>query len=172
MRFARLLMIFSVFMLVSCNGPKPSFIDTKNRNYDDYYERFGINNLEEEFFYKDSNHYLIYIYSDTCSHCHNIKGVILDYLDSIIDETCNGITDIYIFNGSKDPNFRTYFKEKPKNWQSDGLQNTLITQMIGASSLAETYFFGTPSLYTIKDHVLSTFYLGEDTVGDYFYRNM
>lgn len=172
MRFARLFVLLSIFSLVSCNKTR-DFSDHKNREYSTYYDRFLLNDLND-FYNQDSDLYIIYMYGSTCEPCTKIKGVILDYLDEIIDGTCTYVTDFYIYERELDPNYSSgawssyYFKPLPENATS--IRNTLITEMLGATSLSETYFFGTPSLYIIKDHSLDNLILGSSSCGDYIYR--
>ena len=43
--------------------------------------------------------------------------------------------------------------------------------MLGASTISETYFFGTPSLYIIKNHKLTDVLVGDQNVGSYLVKN-
>jgi len=76
------------------------------------------------------NHYLVFFYSKSCQHCHQIMGDVLSFSESNIVKT--------YFLDTKDPN---------NNVQ---LSND-IDKTIGASKTDELFIVGTPTLLEIED---------------------
>lgn len=76
------------------------------------------------------NHYLVFFYSKSCQHCHQIMGDVLSFSESNIVKT--------YFLDTKDPN---------NNVQ---LSND-IDKTIGVSKTDELFIVGTPTLLEIED---------------------
>ena len=124
--------LFLIFLFIfSCN---------KNYEYEDFID-YQINVLD---LYNMDGDYEVYFYQDNCSHCENIKNKIFNYAYKLNKKEdykfyfCNVIkkSDTYYFKDG----------DKERNELIDEMKNNSV------SSLEETYFFGTPSLYIIKDN--------------------
>ena len=158
-----LLLVSSLLFLSSCSNIK---VYVNNKDYADY-EQFVLPTLEN-FYTINEDNYFIYLYSDSCSHCDDIKKDIFSYLEKMKDPSFNS-TVLYIYNMHSNKTNegivnRNHFK---KIDESEGkTQEQLINEMIKEepSSLSSTYFFGTPSLYLIKNNHLSSLKIGTSVV--------
>ena len=156
-----LLLVSSLLFLSSCNNIK---VYVNNKDYADY-EQFVLPTLED-FYTLNEDNYFIYLYSDSCSHCDDIKKDIFSYLEKMKDPSFNS-TVLYNMHSNKTNEGivnRNHFK---KIDESEGkTQEQLINEMIKEepSSLSSTYFFGTPSLYLIKNNHLSSLKIGTSVV--------
>ena len=166
-----LILILAALTITSCGKTSASYEDTKNRQYNQYYDSFGINDLKEEFYSKEENTYGIYMYGIGCKYCDYCKGAVLDYLDSLKLNIDRKLDNLYIFEREKEPNFREYFKLKPDDFSYNRDKDLYIQKMLGATSITETYFFGTPSLYIIKNHKLQDVLVGDNSVGSYLVKH-
>ena len=165
-----LILLLTALTLTGC-GHNVSYEDTKNRQYSDYYDEFGINKLQDEFYSKDENAYGIYMYGIGCKYCDYCKGAVLDYLDILRLGINKKLENLYIFEREKEPKFRDIFKPKPEDFLYNRDKELYIEKMLGASTISETYFFGTPSLYIIKNHKLTDVLVGDQNVGSYLVKN-
>ena len=147
-----ILLPITFLLLTSCNNEV--CIDCKdylNRQFLNYYQKYGINDITN-FFNLDS-HYYIYLYSITCPHCENIKGCILDYID------LNKSPPMYLLQKDKIENIKSHFKELPPIEIED--KEPYINESLNKSDLKDVYYFGTPSLFEIKNNSLISYYVGE-----------
>ena len=143
-----LLCLISLFLLSSCTKSEKDIIDDS----------------------KEEENYLVEIYFPECSHCKNIKSKIFDYIDAQKDDET--LKKMYIFDirssstqeGAKN---REKFKVKPENYSEK--RDILIDEMKvnKPSLLIDTYFFGTPSLYEIKNGSFLDLYIGETQIINY-----
>ena len=168
-----LILLLTALAITGCgkNDVPDSFEDTENRQYSEYYDEFGITNLKDEFYSKTEETYAIYLYGTGCHYCDYCKGSVLDYLDDLREDKKKSLDNLYIFEREKDTGFRFYFKEKPDTFWFNRDKELYIEKMIGATEISETYFFGTPSLYIIKNHKLSNVLVGDKDVGSYLAKN-
>ena len=167
-----LILLLVALAITGCGKNTPdSYEDTENRQYSAYYDQFGITDLKNEFYSKPEETYAIYMYGTGCHYCEYCKGAVLDYLDDLKSEKDKKLDNMYIFEREKDTEFRFYFKEKPDTFWFNRDKELYIEKMIGATEITETYFFGTPSLYVIKNHKLSNVLVGDKDVGSYLAKN-
>ena len=89
-----LLLVSSLLFLSSCSNIK---VYVNNKDYADY-EQFVLPTLED-FYTLNEDNYFIYLYSDSCSHCDDIKKDIVSYLEKMKDPSFNS-TILYIYNYS------------------------------------------------------------------------
>jgi len=144
-------------ILTSCSwGYDP---DKETRDYTDYLE-YTITN---EDMYKMGDDYYVYAYRPDCKDCVPMKGYILDYLDELKSGTKSKplyLLEFHNINTDVGRLERADFKTKPDDYKGkDSEIKELTEEMVGAKSLIETYFFGTPSLYDIKNHELVWMYI-------------
>lgn len=164
-----ILCILPIIILSSCAG-KNSIEDT--RNYSDYDSHV----IALDDFYKQDGYYAVYIYRETCGDCALIKGEVLDYLDAFDAGNKKTFASFNLVTMSKSDTTsgiieRAKFKNKGASFDSnDEAQIKLLTTEMDRnkpSSLSETYFFGTPSLYIIKDNHYQSLLLGADEILKY-----
>lgn len=157
-----------IFLLSACNSYPGTYTD--ERPYSEF-ARYDIQDIEN--FYSYEGKYYLYIYSDACMYCVNIKGNVFTYIEKY--ENGEKEHPLYMFNikaksteeGSKN---RGKFKERPNEiteWHIEQYRREMIET--GASSLSETYFIGTPSLYVIENHKLVDFIIDSNDVAYYLY---
>lgn len=146
---------FLLFSLFSCGITS---IRGSDKNYSEYSD-FYLSSLDD-FYSMEEDKYFIYLYSNSCSFCDDIKGNLFDHLEE--NKNNLGIKG-YIFNIFSNSNAqgkenRAKFKEK----ESDYNQDELVKEMSNAkpSSISETYFFSTPSIYLIENHMFSNIFIG------------
>ena len=122
-----LLLVSSLLFLSSCSNIK---VYVNNKDYADY-EQFVLPTLED-FYTLNEDNYFIYLYSDSCSHCDDIKKDIFSYLEKMKDPSFNS-TVLYIYNMHSNKTNegivnRNHFK---KIDESEGkTQEQLINEMI------------------------------------------
>ena len=127
-----LLLVSSLLFLSSCSNIK---VYVNNKDYADY-EQFVLPTLED-FYTLNEDNYFIYLYSDSCSHCDDIKKDIFSYLEKMKDPSFNS-TVLYIYNmrsikTNEGIVNRNYFK---KFDESEGkTQEQLINEMITAKTI-------------------------------------
>lgn|GEM_PF-3484221 len=164
-----ILCILPIIILSSCAG-KNSIEDT--RNYSDYDSH--VISLDD--FYKQDGYYAVYIYRETCGDCAPIKGEVLDYLDAFDAGNKKtfasfNLVALSTYGTPTGTIERAKFKDKGDSFDSDDKAQVklLIAEMDRnmPSSLSETYFFGTPSLYIIKDNRYQSLLLGADEIPNY-----
>lgn len=135
-------LLILLFLLTSCNNNSSSslsiLINESSKDYKDYSEYYIELN---EMYNIDNEEYVIYFYSNTCPACYDMKDNLFNYLDY-----SNKILDIYIIN----------LFEADEEYFNKFLEDTSLSneekkeKSIGATSLEETYFIHTPSLYFIS----------------------
>ncbi|MCK9492740.1 MAG: thioredoxin family protein [Acholeplasmataceae bacterium] len=86
--------------------------------------------------------YYIYIYSDGCKYCDEIKQTVLSYADK-------GSTKLYLYN------FSTY----PVETTTDASYSN-----VGATSMLSVRVYGTPTLFKVVDNVITSQYIGYNQV--------
>jgi len=160
------LFVLPLFALSLFSCSNSSIDDVETRDYSDYVEF----NSKVEDLYNHEGRYAFYVYQINCSHCVNIKGKLFDYLDSFKAGNKTYFTNFYLcslspYSSEEGIKERESFKEKPNEYVSDDL----IDEMIKAqpTSIAETFFFGTPSLYIIENKQFKTMRLGDTTIANY-----
>ena len=123
------------FILLGCsaNRIKPNTLD-----YDDIENVVSWSNI----FNIDEDEYLVYFYSVTCGHCKEIKGLMIDYYFSNLEQ-------IY---------FSEVSEETVYGQRSD---------LTGIDKLENFYIFGTPFLIKIEDKIVSEYYSGVKEISEY-----
>lgn len=155
------LFLFSIFSLISCsNKDLCDCKDYQNRQFLNYYETYGLTSLDN-FFSLSNDMYYIYLYSITCPRCENIKGCVLDYLDTSTSPP------LYLLQKDKIENLKDYFKALPPDYNKEN-RETLIKECINKSSLSEIYYFGTPTLIEINENKLTNMLVGETSLINFF----
>lgn len=164
MKFYRgLALILSIFT-VSCGVTS---LRTSDKSYSEYQE-FYLDSLEN-FYSKEEDEYIVYLFSDQCRHCDNIKGNLFDHLDNIKNGKIDTLTYIYNMRSNSTPEGqenRSMFKQKEENYDREELIEEMYDTTI--SSISETYFFATPSIYLVKNHMFSEYFYGSTNSANYF----
>lgn len=149
--------LFSLFLvtLVSC---APQVEET--RNYDEYEENH-LSSLDE-FFTLEYDAYFIELYQIDCPHCIGTKTTIFNYLDKQNSEGTQIPLFLFDMNERNGQENRNKFKTKPKDYKYE----VLVREMENSkpSTLEETYFIGTPTIYEIVDHKINKVYVGTNEV--------
>lgn len=122
--------------------------DSLNRQFLNYKDNFSINDIKNEFFNKNNKEYYIFFYKINCYYCDSLKGCLFDYLDKnlsppiyLYEINKKEVQELFIINNS-------YTIEERKSYS------------INKSSLYDIYYFGSPSLYNIKENRLKNIYVG------------
>lgn len=157
MKKPAILISFLFLTLVSCG-------QNETRSYSEY-SNFFLDDIDN-FYQIEEEHYFIDLYQVECSHCENVKTNLFNYLDKL--NSGEKTLKIYLFDlnsGVGGVLNRNKFKVKSANYD----RNVLIREMekTKPSSLNETYYFGTPSLYEIKDGRFENLYLGENEINGF-----
>ncbi len=160
MNFKKLsLFLLPICLLTSCNNSSGV-----ERNYEDY-SKYNLTSLDN-FYTMESNEYYVYLYSDVCPHCKSIKNDVLYFFD--YKETNNEPNiNMYIYNmkssSTEDGAInRSKFKNKGDSYNEETLINEMYTNK--PTTTKETYFFGIPVLFKIKDNHFEGIYSGTNEV--------
>ena len=100
------------------------------------------------------SHYLVFFYSKSCQHCHQIMGDVLSFSESnivygalILQTSLDGEKWVTINTTVNITDNKTFGKDQINNVQ---LSND-IDKTIGASKTDELFIVGTPTLLEIED---------------------
>ena len=130
------LLLFTCLLLTGCGAtntkPEKQYDYEDVTRHIDWYDSFD----------QEENEYLVYYYSDTCSHCSRIKNDIIEYYFSNIET-------LYFVNTNQNSVFG-----KTKD-------------LTGLSDIESFYIFGTPFLIRFKDWKISDYYPGSNSVLTY-----
>ena len=136
-----ILPLLLVVMLTSCS-PASSELKSKNalNEYDiKTYEHIDWNDV---FSQKDHN-YLIFFYSDTCEHCHEIMGDVCSFID-------DGILKTYVMD------IKNTITKVPV--RKDGKEE----ETIGMTNIDDLFIRGTPSIIEIKKESVADHKAGKE----------
>jgi len=152
LRFAGFLILLWCF---SCKSQvkSPYKVDVnKERNYDEYKE-YELESLDS-FYNVSSDKYFIYLYSTECIDCEQIKNFVLSYYD-LNEENLPKMYKYNMHSMSSEVGIenRSKFAKNEYSWIYNA--NWMIENH--PSSMDETYFCGTPSLYVINNNILEDF---------------
>lgn len=125
-----------VLLLTSC-GETTNSKEEKHYDYKDY-EKFKID--WKNLFFTAKTHYFVYIYSESCLHCKEIKDYILPYFD---DENF----DIFLIEFSN---------QIPTDYD--------IEKTIGKTDVESMWIFGVPTLIEIDNQMVVNNVAGKDEV--------
>lgn len=133
MKFIKIIMIIlTLGILAGCEvAGNLDYSDFKNRQVT---KANAMEQVEETYF--------IYIYSDGCKFCDEIKQTVLSYADT-------GSIKLYLYN------FSTY----PVETTSDETYSN-----VGATSMLSVRLYGTPTLFKVVDNVITSQYIGYSQV--------
>lgn len=137
-KYTTLVLTFTLLSLSCANK------ELKTYDYNDVIEKKIRWN---EIFFAANIEYFVYIYSNNCGHCNNIKQEIIRFI----------LDDIY----------PTYLVE----FNSNIPISTSIDDTIGVSDYVDVKIKGTPTLLKIENHILTMNIAGENqisTVIDYY----
>lgn len=139
--FSKLIFLPCLFSLISCQKEAKETKESGNTEHDygEIIEReIGWNDL----FSIGIPQYFVYFYSPYCSHCKEIKDVIIEY--ALQDE-------------------RMYFVK----FSDEVIVAPLVEDTIGATCIEDVAILGTPSLIEITNHVVVCNLAGSKAILDY-----
>ena len=87
------------------------------------------------------DHYLVFFYSDTCTHCHEIMGDVLSFSETKI--------------------LKTYFLNIKEQDIKIPISNN-IESTIGVSSINDLYIAGTPTIIEVENRTVKANVAGSD----------
>lgn len=136
----KLLLSIALLLLTCCSNPKPSYqCEIREHDYDEIVDQ--IISWENIFSIKQNDYYC-YIFSTRCSHCNNIKNLVI--------ETALQMDNFY---------FVLFDSTIPI---SGDVENT-----IGAMSCSDISILGTPTLLRIENSTLTMNIAGEKQITEY-----
>lgn len=151
-----------ILVSTSCNDTKKY----EDLDYNDF-EQFSLTTLDN--FYSLEGTYCVELYYPSCQHCVSLKPYLFKYLDEY--DRGEKSTKVYFFNVESSTTAngklnRAKFKLKP----ADSNRDELVLEMKEnkPTTLGETYFFGTPSLYVIENNSFKDLIIGDKTIASYF----
>ena len=134
----KLLFVIIVLLCTSCNKTK----NTTDTSKYDYPKDVTIK--WDDIFSLESDNYLVYFYSLTCSHCRDLKQEILTF----------------------------YYERQPLmyfvNTNDKGVFGK-TKDLRGIDSVDDFYIFGTPFLIRIKEYKVSDYYPGVTSIREYIH---
>jgi len=136
------LILVPFILLTSCYVENN--VSSSSYSYNDVKDK--VINLDEMFSLKDEN-YFVYVYSYGCTHCKEIKDLVISYALS-----------------TKTP---FYFLEFTKDIQIKNDKKGCI----GVYRLIDFYIYGTPSLYFLESNTIYEEYWGSDKISNYLNNN-
>ena len=135
----RILPVFLTAMFASCS---PAASEQMSKNAFSAYEIVQNNQIIwSEIFSQNHDHYLVFFYSETCGHCHQIIGDVISFSQA-------KIVDTYYLNTQNQD-----IKIPIRN----GTEKT-----IGLTNVDELFIAGTPTIIEIKNHIISNNIPGKD----------
>jgi thioredoxin-related protein len=165
---SKALLIVPLFALISCGGNASDDDNTnqETRTYEDYKE-FIFDDIDD--MYSFDGTYGVYLYSNTCPHCAEIKTNVFNHLDKL--KNGDDVLDIKMIDmvgtdSVVSSELKSKFKTKPADYTKDDVPN-LINEMKNdkPKSVADTYFFYVPAVYVIEDNTFVNLFAGtSDTV--------
>lgn len=159
------------FLVTGCNSSSKDFTDSLNRSYDNYSE-FYITDIKESMYTQKEDKYIVYIFRRACSSCIDIKGALLDYLDSYKVNTLTYKLYLYEWNLKSDiyAGDLQYFKGSLYYEETKEIERLILTT-IGVSTTEETYIYGTPALYFVENNKLVKYIYSTNDIGEWLYSN-
>ena len=135
----RILPVFLTAMFASCS---PAASEQMSKNAFSEYEVVQNNQIIwSDIFKQKEDHYLVFFYSETCSHCHQIMGDVLSFSEAEIVKTY-------------------YLNTKLQNIKIP-LSND-VESTIGLESVDNLFIAGTPTIIDIKNHLVFKNIPGKD----------
>jgi len=87
------------------------------------------------------SHYLVFFYSETCAHCHEIMGDVIAFSESEI--------------------VKTYFLDIKQSETKIPIKNE-VDETIGASSIDDLFIAGTPTIIEVEEGMVMANVPGKD----------
>ena len=135
----RILPVFLTAMFASCS---PAASEQMSKNAFSAYEIVQNNQIIwSEIFKQNLDHYLVFFYSETCGHCHQIMEDVIAFSEA-------KIVDTYYLN--------TQNQDIKISIRND------IEKTIGLTDVDELFIAGTPTIIEIKNHIISNNIPGKD----------
>ena len=91
---------------------------------------------------QEENHYFVFIYSETCAHCHDIQDEIVGYANEDIT--------------------KTYFIDSKNSGHVPVVKD--IESTIGATEISDVGILGTPTLFEILHYAVYANVAGKDNI--------
>lgn len=132
-----------------------------SRSYQEL-DQFKLNDLSN-FYNQKEDEYYIYLYYQTCPSCKAVKRNVFDYLFNK-NEIPLYHYDMKVATSDEGATNRAKFAPPPKNVETiEEFKRVYISENIKnkVSSTSQTYYFYVPSIYIVKNNVLSNVAIGE-----------
>ena len=135
----RILPLLMTAMFASCS---PAVSEQMSKNAFSEYEVVQNNQIiwSEIFLQKEEN-YLVFFYSETCAHCHQIMGDVIAF-------SKENVAKLYYLN-TKEQDIKIPIKND-------------VNLTIGMSTTDALFIAGTPTIIEIKNHIVSNNIPGKD----------
>ena len=135
----RILSLLIVAMFTSCT---PATSEQSNKNAWDEYDIVNKNQIEwSNILSQKEDHYLVFFYSETCPHCHEIMG------------------DVIVFSESEI--VTTYFLDIKKSETKIPIKKE-IDETIGKSDFNDVFIMGTPTIIEVEERLVKANVPGKD----------
>lgn len=116
----------------------------------------------ENFFNKISSKYAVYVYSEHCGHCNNLK----EYISSYIHSAHNNETPLYLYDVDANENkFLNYVPDSSLSTEQNMEKCFELSK--NATSIDQLYLYGTPTIYELSFNDIGQIsYLSDEFIGE------
>lgn len=125
-----------------------------------YAEYEHVNNVN--FFDKISSKYAVYVYSEHCGHCNNLK----EYISAYIHSAHNSETPLYLYDVDANENkFLNYVPDSSLSTEQNMEKCFELSK--NATSIDQLYLYGTPTIYELSFNDIGQIsYLSDEFIGE------
>lgn len=125
-----------------------------------YAEYEHVNNVN--FFNKISSKYAVYVYSEHCGHCNNLK----EYISAYIHSAHNNETPLYLYDVDANENkFLNYVPDSSLSTEQNMEKCFELSK--NATSIDQLYLYGTPTIYELSFNDIGQIsYLSDEFIGE------
>ena len=135
----RIFPLLLVAMFASCT---PATSEQMSKNAFSEHEIVIIQQIKwADILSQKESHYLVFFYSETCAHCHEIMGDVIAFSTAEI--------------------VRTYFLDIKQSETKIPIKNE-IDETIGATSINDLFIAGTPTIIEVEEGVVKANIPGKD----------
>ena len=135
----RILPLLLVAMFASCT---PATSEQMSKNAFSEHEIVIIQQIKwADILSQKESHYLVFFYSETCAHCHEIMGDVIVFSESDI--------------------VKTYFLDIKQSETKIPIKNE-VDETIGASSIDDLFIAGTPTIIDVEEGMVMANVPGKD----------
>lgn len=135
----RILPLLIAAMLTSCTPAENEQMSKNVISMQEIINQFEINWLDS--LNQNEEHYLVFFYSETCPHCHEIMEDVIEF--------------------AKEDLVKTYFSNIKKYEPKITIQNDVVNT-IGLKEIDDFFIAGTPSILEVKNAIVNNNIPGKD----------